>query len=190
VQRKKQTIEGESNTTGEAGFPECQMHSGKAPKHSGKTYRGCFSRGSALPECQFSHALGEPFPECQPSSRGRFNAVDTVSRFFTLPRVQHSGKNFLFWNFFPKCNTRARIFKKILFPECLVPSTRGRKSLFFINVFPECRCLCTRGSPLLLFFFSFFCFYIWKTKHIFMQTTNRLQHITNHIYKWQMTKYV
>jgi hypothetical protein len=23
-------------TMGDAGFPECQMHSGKAPKHSGK----------------------------------------------------------------------------------------------------------------------------------------------------------
>jgi hypothetical protein len=42
--------------------------------------------------------LGEAFPECRPSTRGRFNTVNAVRFFFLknpLPRVQHSGKNFV-----------------------------------------------------------------------------------------------
>jgi hypothetical protein len=62
-----------SRTTGEAGFPECQMHSGKAPKHSGKASPSA-TLGEGLPGMLLTGkrpspsanflALGEAFPEC------------------------------------------------------------------------------------------------------------------------------
>jgi hypothetical protein len=114
-------------TTGAAPFPECQMHSGKTPKHSGKASPSA-TLGEGLPGKPFtgkrpspsakSRALGEAFPECRPSTRGRFDAVGAIHRFFfektsspsatlgeeiffflkkTLPRVQLSGKAFHFF---------------------------------------------------------------------------------------------
>jgi hypothetical protein len=45
-----------------------------------------------------NRTLGEAFPECRPSTRGRFNTVGDVHFSFMknpLPRVQHLGKNFV-----------------------------------------------------------------------------------------------
>jgi hypothetical protein len=100
------------------------MHSGKGQKHSGKPSLSA-SLGEEPPGMPLTgkrsspsaknRTLGEAFPECRPSTRGRFNAVGAV-RFFwktssssatlgeeifysfnPLPRVQHLGKNFLFF---------------------------------------------------------------------------------------------
>jgi hypothetical protein len=111
-------------TTGDTCFPECQMHSGKAKKHSGKPSSSAtlgeeplgmpFTGKRSSPSAK-NRTLGEAFPECHPNTRGRFNAVGAVRLFFwkPLPPVQHSGKKFVF-------------FIKILFPKC----NRGRNSIF------------------------------------------------------------
>jgi hypothetical protein len=49
-----------------------------------------------------NRTLGEDFPECRPSTRGRFDAVGAVHSFLAL------GEEFCFF-----------FLKKILFPECL-----------------------------------------------------------------------
>jgi hypothetical protein len=82
------------------------MHSGKTPKHSGKASPSA-TLGEGLPGKRFtgkrpspsakSRAIGEAFPECRAPSRGRFNVVGAISHFFTLPRVQYSGKKFPFF---------------------------------------------------------------------------------------------
>jgi hypothetical protein len=82
------------------------MHSGKAPEHSGKASPsatlgegrpGTLLTGKRPSPSAKSRALGEAFLECRAPSRGQFNAVGTVSRFLKpLPRVQHSGKVFVF----------------------------------------------------------------------------------------------
>jgi hypothetical protein len=78
------------NTTGEPCFPECQMHSGKAQKHSGKASPsatlGEEPPGMPLTEKGSSpsaknRTLGEAFPECRSSTRGRFHVVGAVRRF-------------------------------------------------------------------------------------------------------------
>jgi hypothetical protein len=125
-----------SVTTGDACFPECQMHSGKGHKHSGKPSPsatlgeeppGMPLTGKRSSPSVKNRTLGEAFPECRPNTRRRIDTVGAVRLFFkkkssspsatlgeeicfffkkTLPRVQHSGKRFHF-------------FKKILFPECM-----------------------------------------------------------------------
>jgi hypothetical protein len=107
---------------------------GSVPRvqHSRKSFRGYLSWERGLPRVpKIVH-----FSECRPSTRGRFDTVGIV-RFFLkepLPRVQHSGKKFFFCYkiLFPECCTRGRnsIFL-ILFPECPIPSTRGRVFPFF-----------------------------------------------------------
>jgi hypothetical protein len=92
-------------TTGGAPFPECQMHSGKTPKHSGKTFPSA-TLEEGLPGKRFtgkrpspsvkSRALGETFPECHPPPRGRFNTVGAVSFFLLFPECNTRGRNFLF----------------------------------------------------------------------------------------------
>jgi hypothetical protein len=93
-------------TTGACPFPECQMHSGKTPKHSGKASPSA-TLGEGLPgkrpsPSAKSRALGEAFPECRAPSRGRFNIIGAISHFFTVPRVQHSGKKFPFLKSLPR----------------------------------------------------------------------------------------
>jgi hypothetical protein len=93
-------------TTGVTRFPECLKHSGKSPKHSGKPSPSA-TLGEELPGKWFTgkrsspsaknRTLGEGFPECHGSTRGRFNTVGAVHFFFTLPRVLHSGKKFDFF---------------------------------------------------------------------------------------------
>jgi hypothetical protein len=113
-------------------------HSGKAPKHSGKASPSA-TLGEGLlgtlltvkrpsPNAK-SRALGETFPECHAPSRGRFNAIGTISRFYTLPRVQHSGKKFSF-------------FKKTSSPS----ATLGEE-IHFLNLFPECHMPRHSGKP-------------------------------------------
>jgi hypothetical protein len=63
----------------DARFPECQMHSGKAPKHSGKASPSA-TLGEGLPGTLLmgklpspsakSRALGEAFPERHAPTRG------------------------------------------------------------------------------------------------------------------------
>jgi hypothetical protein len=82
------------------------MHSGKTPKHSGKASPSA-TLGEGLPGKRFtgkrpspsakSRALGEAFPEFRAPSWGRFNAIGAISHFFTFPRVQQSGKKFIFF---------------------------------------------------------------------------------------------
>jgi hypothetical protein len=78
-------------TTGDGGFPECIWHSGKREKHSGKPSPsatlgeeapGMPLTGKMSSPSAKSHTLGEAFPECHLSTRGRFNTVNVVCFFF------------------------------------------------------------------------------------------------------------
>ena len=146
------------NTTGTAGFPECQLHSGKAQLHSGKP-----SPSATLGEDPPANphpakvsflsakncALGEGFAECRAGTRERFDVVGRrptpFSFFYFLPRVQHSGKIFEFF--------------LIIFAECRSSGTRQR-NLFFLKKIPLSRVPQYRhsGKPPLKFFFFVFCF--------------------------------
>jgi hypothetical protein len=66
------------------------MHSGKGQKHSGKPSSsatlgeeppGMPLTGKRSSPSAKNRTLGEAFPECRPSTRGRFNAVDVVCFF-------------------------------------------------------------------------------------------------------------
>jgi hypothetical protein len=130
-------------TTRATCFPECLKHSGKWQKHSGKPSPSA-TLGEGLPGKRLTgkssspsaknRTLGEGFPESHGSTRGRFNTVDRIflkklfpecntrgRNFFfflkSLPRVQHSGKKF--------------IFLENVFPECLMPLHSGKLPLFF-----------------------------------------------------------
>jgi hypothetical protein len=113
-------------TAGATCFPECLKYSGKSQKHSatlGEELPGMLLTGKSSSPSAKNRTLGEDFPECHGSTRGRFNAVDG---FFTLPRVQHSGKKFVFF--------------EISSPSDSCQGTRGRLWVFFlIFVFPECQ---------------------------------------------------
>ena len=71
-------------TTGTAGFPECQLHSGKAQLHSGKPSPSA-TLGEEPPANPLTvkapspsvenRALGEGFAECRADTRGRLDAV-------------------------------------------------------------------------------------------------------------------
>jgi hypothetical protein len=101
-----------------------------------------------------NRTLGEVFPECRPSTRGRFDAV-----------------LFFLKNLFPECNTQGRnliFLKKIFFPESPISSTRGRVCPLFKKNFPECPCLGTRGS---LFFFLFLVTNKAYIQHIYKSTS-------------------
>ena len=97
------------DTTGTAGFPECQLHSGKAQLHSGKPSPSAtlgeeppanpLTGKSPSPSVK-NRALGEGFAECRAGTRGKLDAVGrrpTLFFFYFLPRVQHSGKIFEFF---------------------------------------------------------------------------------------------
>ena len=95
-------------TTGTAGFPKCQLHSGNAQLHSGKPSPSATLgeeppanplTGKAPSPSVENRALGEGFAECRAGTRGR---LDVIGRrptpfFYFLPRVQHSGKIFDFF---------------------------------------------------------------------------------------------
>ena len=91
-------------TTGTAGFPECQLHSGKAQLHSGKPSPSAtlgeeppansLTGKSPSPSVK-NRALGEGFAECRAGTRGRLDAVGRRPTSF-------------FFIFFPECNTRER----------------------------------------------------------------------------------
>jgi hypothetical protein len=103
-----------TDTTGDAAFPECLMHSGRLPRvqHSGR------------PSGDASH--GEAFHKCQATSRGQFNTIDVISFFLPLPRVQHSGKKFLFWKPFPRVQHSGKNF--VFFKKNSSPSACPRHS--------------------------------------------------------------
>jgi hypothetical protein len=74
-----------------AGFLECQMHSGKTQKHSGKPSPsaslgeeppGMPLTGKSSSPSAKNRTLREDFPECRSSTRGRVNAVGAVRLFF------------------------------------------------------------------------------------------------------------
>jgi hypothetical protein len=124
------------HTMGDTCFPECQMHSRKGQKHSGKSLRGRLSRERGLPRV----------PKIVHSGK--------VWRCRRRP-------NFLKKNVFPECNTRGRnLFKKKLFPECctwgprvLAQGTRGRiLTGFYKSPLPRVPLPRHSGKPL------FFCF--------------------------------
>jgi hypothetical protein len=84
------------------------MHSGKAPKHSGKPSPratlgeeppGMPLTGKRPSPSAKNHTLGEAFPECHPPPRGRFNTVGVVSLFLLFPECNTRGRNFLFFYF-------------------------------------------------------------------------------------------
>jgi hypothetical protein len=113
------------HTTGDAGFPECQMHSGKTQKHSGKPSPsatlgeeppGMPLTGKSSSPSAKNRTLGEDFPECRYSTRGRVNAVGAVRLFFLKI-------------LFPECNTRGRVlfFLKKTLPRVL----HSGKKIFF-----------------------------------------------------------
>jgi hypothetical protein len=113
--------------------------------------------GKSSPPSAKIRTLGEDFPECHGSTRGRFNAVDGIF-FEPLPRVQHSGKKFVFFNSSPSASCLGSVFF-LIFPSpsarCL--GTRGRPVAFFlISSSPSARCPGTRGRPLPFFFFFSF----------------------------------
>jgi hypothetical protein len=67
------------------------MHSGKAQKHSGKPTPsatlgekrpGMPLTGKRSSPSAKNRTLGEAFPECRPITRGRFDAVGAIQRFF------------------------------------------------------------------------------------------------------------
>jgi hypothetical protein len=74
-------------TTGDDGFPECQMHSGKTQNHSGKAQNhsgkpspsatlgeeppGMPLTGKSSSPSAKNRTLREDFPECRSSTRGR-----------------------------------------------------------------------------------------------------------------------
>jgi hypothetical protein len=149
-------------TTRDASFPECQMHSGKGQKHSGKPSPsatlgeeppGMSLTGKRPSLSAKNRTLGEAFPECRPSTRGSFDTVGAVHPFFLKPlsRVQQ-GKKFVFF----KKNSSPSValgeefcfFKKNPLPRVLILGTRGRilAAVFNKTLFPECHCLGTRGS--------------------------------------------
>jgi hypothetical protein len=152
---------GKAYTTGEAPFPECQKHSGKTPKHSGKASPSA-TLGEGQPGKRLtgkrpspsakSRALGEAFPECHAPHRWRFNAVSRI--FFTLPRVQHSGKKF---PFFETSSPSATLGEEIHFFRKPLPRVPMRRhsgkhpGLFFKCPSSSAKCLGTRGSPLHFF---------------------------------------
>ena len=98
-------------TTGTAGFPECQLHSGKAQLHSGKPSPSAtlgeeppanpFTGKSPSPSVK-NRALGVGFAECRAGTRGRLDAVGRWPTSFSF------SFSFSFLIFFPECNTRER----------------------------------------------------------------------------------
>jgi hypothetical protein len=106
-------------------------------QHSGKSSRGSGSRGRALPRVS------------KIVNSGKTSASATVALgedltpsavFFTLLRVQHSGKKFHFFNLFPECNTRGRNSVFLLENSSLsasCPGTRGRPVSFFLISLPR-----------------------------------------------------
>jgi len=95
-------------TTGTAGFPECQLHSGKAQLYSGKPSPSATLgeeppanplTGKAPSPSAENRALGEGFAECRAGTRGRFHAVGRRPTPFSFS---------FFFIFFPECNTRGR----------------------------------------------------------------------------------
>jgi hypothetical protein len=80
--------------------------------HSGKSLRGCLSRGRGLPRVPKIVHLGKPSPSAV-LALGEDLTPSVLSVFFgkPLPRVQHSGKKFfIHLILFPECNTWGRIF--------------------------------------------------------------------------------
>jgi hypothetical protein len=117
----------DEKTLGEA-FPSATL--GEEPP--GMPLTGKMSSPSAK-----NRTLGEAFPECRPSTRGRFNTVGDVHFSFMenpLPRVQHSGKNFVIFLKKPS-SPSATLGEEICFfykkplPRVLILGTRGRKKL-------------------------------------------------------------
>jgi hypothetical protein len=123
-------------------LPRVSKALGKTPKHSGKSSPSA-TLGEGQPEKGLTkkrpspsakyRALGEAFPECHAPPRWRFNVVsqifvysspsatfgEEISFFLKpLPRVQHSGKKFIF-------------VLENLIPECPWTGTRGSTVPFF-----------------------------------------------------------
>jgi hypothetical protein len=113
-------------TTGAGPFPECQKHSGKTPKHSGKpSPSATLGEGQpGLPWVPNMEHSGKPFP----------------SAFLPLGEVLTPSTGFFL--LFPECNTRGRNFFFFLKPLPRVPVhlTLGEGRVFFFNLpFPECQ---------------------------------------------------
>ena len=91
-------------TTGTTGFPECQLHSGKAQLHLGKPSPSATlgeeppanppTEKAPSPSVE-NRALGKGFAECRTGTRGRLDAVGQRPTSFSF-------------FFFPECNTRER----------------------------------------------------------------------------------
>jgi hypothetical protein len=102
-------------------------------QHSGKSFRGYLSRERGLPRVLKIVHSGKPSPSAV-LALGKDLTPSVSSAFFLrkhLPRVQHSVKNFFFFykNPLPRVLHSGKefdFFKKNLFPECPIPSTRGR----------------------------------------------------------------
>jgi hypothetical protein len=119
-------------------LPRVSNTLGKAPKQTlGEGFPECNTRGR--PSGDASH--GEAFHKGQATSRGQFNTIDVISFFTPLPRVQHSGKKFLFFgNLFPECNTLGRILfflKNSSLSACPRHSGKTDGSFFYIPSSPS-----------------------------------------------------
>jgi hypothetical protein len=90
---------------------------GRLPRvqHSGKAYRGSNSRGRGLPRVLNLVHSGKPFPSAVLPLGDDLTPSVPSPIFFTLPRVQHSGKKFPF-------------FKKKFLPRV---QHSGKKFIFF-----------------------------------------------------------
>jgi hypothetical protein len=95
---------------------------GEGTKTLGEGFPECNTRGR--PSGDASH--GEAFHKGQATSRGQFNTIDVISFFLPLPRVQHSGKKFLFWTPFPRVQHSGKNF--VFFKKNSSPSACPRHS--------------------------------------------------------------
>jgi hypothetical protein len=103
---------------------------GRLPRlqHSEKAYRGSGSWGRGLPRAPNLVHSGKPFPSAVlPLGDDLMPSVPSLIFyiFFTLPRVQHSGKKFSFF-----------LFRKRL-PQVPYALTLGKLPLFFLNSLPR-----------------------------------------------------
>jgi hypothetical protein len=82
------------NTTGATGFPECLKHSGKSQKHLGKPSPSA-TLGEELPGKRLTGKRSSP--SATVALEEDLTPLTGFIIFFTLPRVQHSGKKFSFF---------------------------------------------------------------------------------------------
>jgi hypothetical protein len=91
-------------------LPRVSKALGEDPKTLGEGQPGKRLMGKRPSPSAKYRALGEAFPECLANLRRRSNAVYQI--FFTLPRVQHSGKKVPFFKTSSPSHNRKRVLRQ------------------------------------------------------------------------------